>query len=84
MTYVCPVCGYAKLKYPPTDYTICPCCGTEFGYKDFAMTHEELRNQWIASGAHWDSQRISPPTDWDPFEQLTQAGYSQPVLTTHK
>ncbi len=84
MTYTCPVCGYAKLKYPPQDYTICPSCGTEFGYKDFATTHEELRDRWIASGAHWHSQRIPPPADWNPFEQLVQAGYIEAVPAEHK
>ena len=84
MTYTCPVCGYAALKYPPKDYTICPSCGTEFGYTDFATTHEELRNQWIASGARWHNRRTPPPPNWDPFEQLVQAGYMQPDLIPHK
>ena len=26
--YTCPVCGYAALKYPPEDFTICPSCGS--------------------------------------------------------
>lgn len=31
-TYICPVCGYDKLKQSPAEsYEICPCCGYEFG-----------------------------------------------------
>jgi len=34
MNYRCPVCFFDELPYPPRDYHICPCCGTEFGNDD--------------------------------------------------
>jgi len=66
----CPVCLYGKLTHPPRDYTICPCCGTEFEADDFDFTHAELRERWVASGASWFSSAILPPEGWDPFVQL--------------
>lgn len=70
MSYICPVCGYNQLRYPPEDYTICPSCGTEFGYHDFSKSHEELRNLWFANGAYWHSSIISKPKNWNPYLQL--------------
>lgn len=70
--YVCPVCGYPELSSPPEDCMICPCCGTEFGYDDFALSHAELRVNWLAIGAPWFSEDTAPPMDWDPVAQ-TQA-----------
>lgn len=54
--YVCPVCEYDQLLRPPEDYIICPQCGTEFGYDDFATSHDDLRQQWIAGGRRFWSQ----------------------------
>jgi hypothetical protein len=65
----CPVCGYA-LAYPPTDFHICPSCGTEFGYDDSGTTYEELRSRWISSGPSWWSPADPMPRNWDPFEQM--------------
>ena len=78
----CPVCGFPYLLEPawtddePSD-EICPCCGTHFGYDDFAQTaadrairHEELRNQWIANGQPWFSKSRTPPPTWNPAAQL--------------
>lgn len=76
MTYICPVCGYNQLDEPPSDYNICDCCGTEFGYHDATLTHSELRKRWIAAGAKWHSPDFSPPTGWDPLKQLLAAGYN--------
>ncbi len=73
MKHLCPVCGYRELLRPPQDDTICPCCGTHFGYHDYATTHAELRQRWIAKGAPWFSRAQSPPIGWDPFAQLIQA-----------
>jgi hypothetical protein len=72
---MCPVCGYKGLTSPPRDYNICPCCGTEFGYDDFGLSHEELRSRWLRRGANWFSQVTQPPPDWNLYEQLFQAGY---------
>jgi hypothetical protein len=77
--FICPVCGYAKLKEPPYDeygcatYSICPCCGTEFGYDDSSKTHTSLREKWIALGMPWWSTYISPPDGWSPLQQLHDA-----------
>jgi len=53
MTYKCPVCGFDDLESAPELFTICPCCGTEFGNTDFDVAHEELRSRWLNQGAPW-------------------------------
>ena len=74
--YTCPVCGYDKLNYPYTeDGTICPSCGTEFGYDDFLNSHAELRQHWIAQGAQWWSPNRPRPPYWSPIEQLRNISY---------
>jgi hypothetical protein len=72
MRYQCPVCGYPKLPYPPRDYHICPCCGTEFGNDDAELSHAQIREMWIASGAQWFFR--TPPDYWNPYLQLIKAG----------
>lgn len=72
MKYQCPVCFYDGLPYPPNDYHICLCCGTEFGNDDEDFSHAQLREMWIASGAGWFF-RI-PPINWNPWAQLQRAG----------
>jgi hypothetical protein len=72
--FTCPVCGYNNLPDPPVDYEICPSCGTEFGYDDFTFSHENLRRKWLTAGAKWHSRRISPPANWNPYQQLLNAG----------
>jgi hypothetical protein len=75
--YICPVCGYNKLNYPYTeDGTICPSCGTEFGYDDFLNSHAELRQQWIQQGAQWWSPNRPRPSYWSPLEQLRNIDYA--------
>jgi hypothetical protein len=72
MNHVCPVCFYEKLPYPPSDYHICPCCGTEFGNDDAEFSHDQLREMWIAGGANWFFGRA--PKDWSPSLQLQKHG----------
>ena len=43
MNHRCPVCMFDRLPYPPADYHICPCCGTEFGNDDAEFSHDQLR-----------------------------------------
>lgn len=85
MTNTCPVCGYPDLDEPPYrntpkgglgSYEICPSCGFQFGYTDDAthVTHEQWRAQWIAGGMIWDKGRSTPPPNWNPREQLQNAG----------
>ncbi len=76
--YVCLVCGYDQLRDPPEDYTICPCCGTEFEFDDSFSSHFELRNAWINSGARWWSRLDLPPENWDPYLQVNKFLSSRP------
>jgi hypothetical protein len=73
MIYQCPVCLYSRLPYPPRDYHICPCCGTEFGNDDVDFSHDQLREMWVAGGANWFFGR--PPDYWNPWVQLLEAGH---------
>lgn len=67
----CPVCLFPNLPYPPRDYHICPCCGTEFGNDDVRFSVEQLREMWIAGGARWFFGRA--PENWNPWVQLNAA-----------
>ena len=60
VTYTCPVCLY-EMQEPAKDYTICSCCGTEFGYSDVTKTHMQLRAEWIAGGRKWFSNFTPDP-----------------------
>jgi hypothetical protein len=71
MTYTCPVCFFDKLSEPPENYSICVCCGTEFGNDDEFLSHAELRQQWISKGSRWFFRQ--PPAGWNPVQQLTAA-----------
>lgn len=73
MNEKCPVCAYDRLPYPPNNYHICPCCGTEFGNDDANYSHAQLREMWIAMGAHWFFG--IPPERWNPWLQLIRGGY---------
>ncbi len=75
MNYLCPVCGYDELDAPPINHSICPCCGTEFGYHDRGRTHQELRSNWIMRGARWWSPVDPLPPNWNPLAQLLRAGF---------
>ena len=78
--YVCPVCGYNGLQYPPANFTICPSCYTEFGYDDATLTHEALRREWIQNGMQWEASNITPPPPgWNPVQQLLDAGFGYDV-----
>ena len=73
--YTCPVCAYRGLQYPARDFTICPCCGNEFGYDDATRTFDELRREWIVNGMRWFSRSSPPPQDWNPVTQLLFGGF---------
>ena len=68
----CPVCGY-RMEFPPEDYNICPCCGTEFGYDDAGTTHKNLRAKWTSLGMRWWSPNTVPPNAWNALAQLEAA-----------
>src|SRR5437899_1482451 len=78
---MCPVCGYPAMEEPPDDFAICPCCGVEFGYDDAEMSHAELRQHWLDSGAHWFSGFTQPPANWNPYAQLIKAGLVHVLAT---
>src|SRR2546421_11552015 len=63
---------YNALPYPPSDYHVCPCCGTEFGTDDEDLSHQQLREMWLGSGARWFFG--TPPAAWNWFNQLYEAG----------
>jgi hypothetical protein len=73
--YQCPVCGYSGLPRPPSDYLICSCCGTEFGYDDFVTSYVQLRQRWMSLGSPWFSHTRPPPQGWDAFTQLSNSGF---------
>jgi len=75
MAFTCPVCFYPDLEEPPQDFSICPSCGTEFGFDDAGITHEQLRKQWIYQLAPWFSNYRKPPAGWNPWTQLALGGY---------
>src|SRR5438045_1669944 len=73
--YTCPVCGYDRLDEPPEDWSICPCCRTQFDFTDNEAHYARLRAAWIADGAKWESRYIPQPPDWNPITQLLNVGY---------
>ena len=80
--WTCPVCGFAGLVEPPVDptgsptYSICPCCGTQFGADDLDKPHAELRKEWVQAGSEWWSQNEPAPEGWDANTQLQAAGFA--------
>jgi hypothetical protein len=80
----CPVCGYPDLAEPPRDetglstFTICPSCGTEFGYDDATLSHQALRDAWKNSGMKWWSAGCKPPPGWDPVVQVARVERDTP------
>lgn len=79
MKHICPVCGYPEMSEPAYDeykcptYYICPSCGTEFGYHDATKSFDDLRYQWIASGAKWSDVNETAPVNWSPYKQMAKA-----------
>ena len=73
----CPVCGYLDLENRPQDSAICACCGTQFGYHDARISHEELRNRWVSRGCPWSHPQIAVPANWSPSRQLDEAQLSK-------
>jgi hypothetical protein len=80
MANICPVCGYS-LERPPSDYRICPSCGTEFGYDDAGRDYTELRAAWLRAGARWWSPSRPAPVGWDPYKQLNVLFEKEPVIS---
>ncbi len=76
--YMCPVCGFDRLKEPPyssqkePSYGICPCCGFEFGFDgaNNQIAFIDFRQRWIKNGARWFIQELKPK-NWDLLKQLS-------------
>jgi len=71
-TFICPVCGYDRLREPPKDHAICPCCGKQFSYDDARLSHDVLHGKWMDSGCPWRSKRVPMPENWNPAEQVAR------------
>jgi hypothetical protein len=86
----CPVRGYDGLEESAFDddgipsFDICDCCGTQFGYHDAKTPHAVLRERWVADGMPWHSRVITPPSDWDPLEQLRRLGTTDATAAAGK
>lgn len=78
--HTCPVCGYQGLELPPRDYSICASCGTEFGFDDRVISHRALRLAWIRRGCPWFDIGEAHPANWDPFQQLANAGFGADLM----
>lgn len=79
---LCPVCFFPDLEEPPREFSICPCCGTEFGVDDYSprgispdVIHRELRWEWLERGAPWFDAETPRPTGWSGFEQVWNSPY---------
>ncbi|GAB2947739.1 hypothetical protein GCM10027048_10900 [Hymenobacter coalescens] len=76
--WCCRVCGL-EYKYSPwgedeqtPDYTICDCCGAEFGYEDYTpISARAYRQQWLTAGAKWFTPK-QRPANWHVDLQLKQ------------
>jgi hypothetical protein len=78
--YVCPVCGYPDLDFPPYDtfgipsFNICLCCGCEFGYQDATLKAKRaFLNSWKKRGFPW-RYPDKKPENWDVKSQLKTIG----------
>lgn len=77
--YICPVCAYTDLPEPPQNFSICPSCGTEFGFDDAKVSHAQLRRRWVIADAPWYSTVRHHPADWNPWMQLIQGHYGRDI-----
>ena len=81
--HTCPVCGYdAELEFRPRDYQVCACCGTEFGYDDRVLTHEQLRAEWMARACRWFDVEEPKPFGWNAYAAVsaTNTKSRQPAI----
>jgi hypothetical protein len=89
--FVCPACGFPGLDEQPwravndASFEICPCCGIQFGFHDWAdgkeanrgAIHLEWRRAWIREGMPWRDV-YPPPPGWDPHKQLENLSINEP------
>jgi hypothetical protein len=76
---ICPVCAYDKLEFPPRNYSICACCGTEFGYDDRVFSHAQLTKKWVDRKCPWFDEGEPKPLGWNAYMQLIDGNLSWAV-----
>lgn len=76
--WYCRVCGldYDESPWGPDeqspDYSICDCCGVQFGYEDYTPdSTRRYRAEWLANGASWFYPKVKPG-NWQQAAQLRQ------------
>ncbi|TGE28012.1 hypothetical protein [Hymenobacter metallicola] len=74
--WYCRVCGldYDYSPWGPNDdepdYSICECCGAQFGIDDYTVSGAQAyRRQWLSTGSSWFYPKLQP-ADWQLEEQL--------------
>lgn len=78
LTWYCRVCvlDYDQSPWGPDDrspdYSLCACCGVQFGYEDYTPdAARQYRATWLAGGAGWFYPNVRPQ-HWLINEQLHQ------------
>ena len=74
---ICRVCGLGLGGFLPwgedgvtPSYSICPCCGVEFGLEDSGLSNVlSARDFWLEQGAQWFQSEEKPPS-WDKDKQM--------------
>ncbi len=80
VSHRCFVCGFDLGGFPPwgadgttPSHSICPCCGTEFGYEDCTRFAVEMAHaRWVERGCPWASTTEPPPAGWNAAAQLAR------------
>lgn len=75
-SHFCSSCGY-YLGFSPwgedgntPDYSICSCCGIEFGNEDYTLESlKEYRAHWLINGSKWFDEKMKP-VNWDIHKQM--------------
>lgn len=79
----CPICGFPFADpISETDlrqsFTICDCCGCEYGYDDTM----DFRQKWLEDGATWFNPVVKPAA-WDVNEQIKRSVLNWNACSEH-
>lgn len=86
----CPVCGYSEITVLDNFYCetheICEICGTQSGleYQKFSTIEHlnKLRHEWLYKNkGAWRGDKKSIPENWNPINQMKEAGIEIPRTT---